>query len=130
MKIFNKNVIKLLPLTFSAFLINTPVMAGNAAAGKTIYDTTGACATCHGTGGAGDGAAAVALPAPKPTNFVAGAYRLDTDGDGKKGSHTDISNVIKNGAAKYSGNAIMPARADFSDTQINDLVAYLLSLKK
>ncbi len=130
MKIGNKNILKLLPLALSAVIINTPVIAGDATAGKTIYDTKGACATCHGAGGAGDGAAAVALPAPKPTNFVAGAYRLDTDGDGKVGSHTDISNVIKNGAAKYSGNAIMPARADFSDAEVNNLVAYLLSLKK
>lgn len=118
---------KLLPL--GLMLATSPVMAGNAAAGKALYDGKGACASCHGATGAGDGAAAAALN-PKPTDFVAGAFRLDTDGDGKTGTDTDIANVIRNGGGKYGGNVAMPGRADFSDAEIADLIAYIRSLKK
>ncbi|HEC07562.1 MAG TPA: c-type cytochrome [Thiolapillus brandeum] len=103
--------------------------AGDAAAGKAVYDGKGACASCHGATGAGDGAAAAALN-PKPASFAAGAFRLDTDGDGKTGTDADIGNVIRNGAAKFGGNAAMPARADFSDDEVASLVAYIHSLKK
>jgi mono/diheme cytochrome c family protein len=126
----NKIKLKLISFTFTAFILNTAVIAGDAAAGKAVYDGAGACATCHGVAGAGDGAAAIALPPPKPTNFVTANFRLDTDADGKLGTSNDISNVIKNGALKYAGNAIMAARADLTDAQIKDLVAYINSLKK
>ncbi len=113
-----------LVVTFSPLLV-----AGNMDAGKAIYDGKGACATCHGATGAGDGVAAVSFN-PKPTNFTTASYRLDTDGDGQPGSDTDISNAIKHGTAKYGGSAGMPARADFSADEINNLVVYLRSLKK
>ena len=125
----NKPLLKLIPITFAAFILTTPASAGDAAAGKVIYDGKGACATCHGATGAGDGIASAALN-PKPASFVTSAFRLDTDGDGKSGSDTDLSNAIKNGAAKYGGNVVMPGRADFSDAEINDLVAYIRSLQK
>lgn len=120
-----------LSLTFGAalFVVTGSATAGDAAAGKAIYDGKGACAGCHGATGAGDGAAAAALN-PKPASFSAGAFHLDTDGDGKPGSDTDLANVIKNGAAKFGGNAAMPARADFSDDEVASLIAYIHSLKK
>ncbi len=120
---------KFLSITAAAFMLTTQVSAGDAAAGKAIYDGAGACASCHGATGEGDGVAAVAFN-PKPSSFAESAFRIDTDGDGTKGSDTDLSNTIKNGAAKYGGNVGMPGRPDFSDTQINDLVAYIRSLKK
>ncbi len=121
----------ILSLSFCTSLLALPNMAaaGDAAAGKAIYDGKGACAGCHGATGAGDGAAAAALN-PKPANFAAGAFRLDTDGDGTPGSDADLTNVIKNGGAKFGGNAAMPARADFSDDEVASLVAYIRSLKK
>ncbi len=122
-------LLKLIPVTFAAFIWVTPASAGDAAAGKVIYDGKGACATCHGATGAGDGVASAALN-PKPASFVTPAFRLDTDGDGNSGSDTDLINAIKNGAGKYGGNVAMPGRADFSDAEINDLVAYIRSLQK
>ncbi len=114
-----------LTLTLSA----TTVLAGDAAAGKALYNGKGACAGCHGPNGAGDGPAAAALN-PKPASFTSGAYRLDTDGDGKVGTDADLANVIKNGAGPYGGNAAMPPHGDFSDADVANLVAYLRSLKK
>lgn len=123
------NLLRLLPLAVAVFAITTPATAGDAAAGKAIYDGKGACATCHGPIGAGDGPAAVALN-PKPASFSTAAFRLDTDGDGKIGTDADLANVLKNGGSKYGGNAAMPGRADFSDSEISDLIAYVHSLKK
>ncbi len=103
--------------------------AGDAAAGKAIYDGKGACASCHGPAGAGDGAAAAALN-PKPANFAAGAFRLDANGNGTPGEDIDLAEVIKKGGAAFGGNPAMPARADFSDDEISSLIAYIHSLKK
>ena len=125
MKVVN-NLTRLLPLILTVFAA-APATAGDAAAGKAVYDGKGACATCHGATGAGDGAAAVALN-PKPVSFSSAAFRLDTDGDGQIGTDTDLANVIKNGGGKYGGNVAMPGRADFSDAEINDLVAYINTL--
>lgn len=102
--------------------------AGDAAAGKAIYDGKGACASCHGLKGAGDGAAAAALN-PKPASFASGSFRFDTDGDGKTGTDTDLANVIRHGGAKYGGNPAMPPRADLSDDEVASLIAYIRSLK-
>ncbi len=127
-----KTVTKLLlPLSAAAALagIVMPAAAGDVAAGKAVYDGKGACASCHGLTGAGDGAAAAALN-PKPASFASASFRFDTDGDGQTGTDADLANVIKNGAAKYGGNPAMPGRADFSDAEVSDLVAYIRSLKK
>ncbi len=125
----NKSNLQTLGAVLALALCSTPVLAGDAAAGKAVYAGKGGCASCHGATGAGDGPAAAALN-PKPANFAGGAFRLDTDGDGKAGSDADLANVIKNGAAKYGGNVAMPARADFSDAEIANLIAYIRSLKK
>jgi len=119
---------KFITITFTAFILTTPASAGDAAAGKVIYNGN-ACAVCHGANGAGDGVAGTALD-PKPTNFTLGVFRLDTDADGGTGTDADLFNTMKNGAAKYGGNAVMIGRADFSDVEINDLVAYIRSMNK
>ena len=129
MKKITVDSLKLFPIALALFTLASPATAGDAAAGKAIYDGKGACATCHGATGAGDGAAAAALD-PKPASFATGSFRLDTDGDGQTGSDTDLANAIKNGGAQYGGNAAMPGRADFSDAEVSDLVAYVRSLKK
>lgn len=97
--------------------------------GKAVYNGAGACASCHGMGGLGDGAAAAALPV-KPVSFVEGVYHYDTDNDGKKGTETDIFNVITNGAQKYGGNMMMVARGDLPEADRKALAKYVLSLKK
>ena len=97
--------------------------------GKAVFNGLGACASCHGAEGKGDGAAAAALN-PKPRSFVEGTYKYDTDGDGKTGTETDIFNIITNGAAKYSGSVMMVGRADLPEADRKALVKYVLSLKK
>ncbi len=99
------------------------------AKGKQIYDGAGACFSCHGATGAGDGPAAAALT-PKPRSFVTGEFGFDTDGDGKKGTEADLLNVITNGAQKYGGSMMMVGRADLPEADRKALVKYVLSLKK
>jgi mono/diheme cytochrome c family protein len=97
--------------------------------GKEIYNGLGACSSCHGALGQGDGVAAASLPA-KPANFVIGNYNYDTDGDGKKGTETDIYNIVTNGAVKYGGNMMMVARGDIPEADRKALAKYVASLKK
>lgn len=129
MKIVRKYFLQIIPLTLSSVFISLPVVAGDSTAGKAIYDGKGACATCHGATGAGDGIAAAAFN-PKPTNFISGNYRLDTNGDGQSGADVDIAAVIKDGAAKFGGNVSMPGRADLTDDEVKNLIAYIHSLKQ
>lgn len=124
----SKNLLTIWPVVVTAALFTPLASAGDAAAGKAVYDGS-ACAACHGATGAGDGAAAAAMN-PKPASFATAAFRLDTDGDGKTGTDADLSNVINNGGAKYGGNVAMPARADITGSDLDNLVAYIRSLKK
>lgn len=72
------------------------------------------CAGCHGTAGAGDGPAAVALD-PKPTDFTSAEYQ-------KSRTDEQIAIAIKD------GKGTMPAfKGQFSDAQVAQLVAYLRS---
>ena len=115
-------------VTAVMLLAIAPTAMADAAAGQAIYDGKGACASCHGVAGKGDGAAAAALN-PKPRDFSTGDFVLDTDGDGKTGTEADLFNVIKDGAAKYGGAATMPGRADIPDAEIKALAVYVLSLQ-
>jgi mono/diheme cytochrome c family protein len=101
--------------------------AGDAAAGKTTFDTL--CATCHGTTGKGDGPAGAALN-PKPRDFSVGDFKYDTDKDGKPGTDADLANIIKNGAGAYGGSPLMAPWGHLSDADLQNVVAYVRSLKK
>lgn len=108
---------------------SAPARADELEQGKTVFNGVGACASCHGATGAGDGAAAAALN-PKPRSFVEGTFKFDTDGDGKPGTETDLFNVITNGAQKYGGSIMMVPRADLPEADRKALAKYVLSLKK
>jgi len=129
MKLTNFSPLKSLLPIITVLCLAPPAMGGDAAAGKTIYAGKGACVGCHGAAGAGDGAAAAAFN-PKPANFASAGFRLDTDGDGQTGSDADLANVIKNGGGKYGGNVGMPGRSDLSADEVNNLVAFIRSLKQ
>jgi len=129
MKLIRTKLLKFVPIAFAVAVYSTSAIAGDAAAGKAVYDGKGACSACHGATGAGDGVAAAGLD-PKPASFATASFRLDSNGDGQMGADADLADVIKNGAAKYAGAATMPGRADLSDAEINDLIAYIRSLQK
>ena len=114
---------------FATLMLSSVASADDLEQGKAIFNGIGACASCHGTTGAGDGAAAAALD-PKPRNFTTGDYKFDTDGDGKKGTETDIFNVITKGATAFGGSPLMVARPDIAEADRKALSKFVLSLKK
>jgi mono/diheme cytochrome c family protein len=122
---------RITPLTALALfgLFGSNAYADELAQGKAVYDGAGACFSCHGALGLGDGVAAAALN-PKPRSFAEGVFTYDTDGDGKKGTEADLFNIITNGAVKYGGSPMMAARADLPEADRKALVKYVLSLKK
>lgn len=118
-----------LSLAVTSLFFAISAKADDLAKGKEVYNTIGACASCHGAEGKGDGVAAAALT-PKPRNFQEAAYLYDTDADGKKGTEADILNIVTNGAQKYGGSPLMAGRADIPEADRKALVKYVLSLKK
>jgi mono/diheme cytochrome c family protein len=113
-----------------ASVVALPQVAGADAdleKGKAVYNGAGACMSCHGALGAGDGAAATALPV-KPRNFAKGEFGYDTDGDGKKGTETDIFNIVTNGAVKFGGSPMMAGRPDLPEADRKALAKYVISL--
>jgi len=89
--------------------------AGNASKGKKVYNQN--CAVCHGKTGKADGPTGKALK-PPPRNFSVGDFKY-----GK--NDAQLLAFIK------KGKGAMPAwGTTLSDTQIQDVIAYIHTLKK
>jgi len=106
-------------------LLPAASQAADAANGKTLFEAN--CASCHGTGGKGDGPTGQALAAQgtPPRDFTKAEFKFDTDKDGKPGTDADLTNVIKSGAGAYGGSPLMAPWAHLGDPAIADLVAYI-----
>ncbi|HWU40441.1 MAG TPA: c-type cytochrome, partial [Candidatus Acidoferrum sp.] len=94
--------------------------AGDAAAGKAVYDKK--CALCHGSDGKGDGPGAATL-APRPRDFTRGLYKIRSTASGQRPTDTDLFRVITEGMIGTS----MPAWKVLSDKDRWNLVAYIKS---
>lgn len=99
---------------------------GDAARGADVFVLY--CVTCHGTAGEGDGPAAAALN-PKPRDFTSGVFYIDGNANAETGEPVDLARVILEGPAAFGGSEGMPPwRGTFSEEQVRDLVAFVLSL--
>ncbi len=110
---------------------STAFAGGDVAAGKAKFLEL--CVSCHGESGKGDGPTGLALKAsgqPAPRDFTVGEFALDTDKDGTKGSDADLKEVITNGAMVYGGSPLMAPIPGLSDADLNNLVAFIRSLKQ
>jgi mono/diheme cytochrome c family protein len=101
--------------------------AADAAAGKTVYDTN--CASCHGPTGKGDGPVGAALN-PRPRDFSLGEFKFDTDHDGKAGTDADLKSVITKGGAAFGGSPLMAPWGHLPEKDIDNVIAYIRTLKK
>ncbi len=118
-----------LAVTFGFALAASSALADDAVSeGREVYIKTN-CNSCHGMDGKGDGPVAAALD-PKPRNYTKGEFKFDANKDGKAGTDADLALVIKNGAAAYGGSAMMMPNPTLTDAQIQELIAYIRSLKQ
>lgn len=88
--------------------------------GKATYTAT--CAACHGATGAGDGAAAAALPV-KPASFADPAFWAARTDD-------QVKKAIKDGGAAIGKSPMMAPNPQLTAAQLDELVAYLKTFKK
>ncbi len=109
--------------------IAATAFAGDAAAGKLVYTGKGTCWTCHGNEGKGDGPAGKALN-PAPRDFSVGDFKFDADKDGKPGTDADLKLVITKGAGAFGGSPLMVAWGHLAPKEIDDVIAYIHSLRK
>lgn len=118
-------------LILAAVSLPNLAFAGDVAEGNAKFQTL--CVSCHGAGGKGDGPTGMALAAagqPAPRDFTVGEFKLDTDKDGKAGTDADLKAVITKGALGFGGSAMMAPVQGLSDADLDNLVAFIRSLKK
>ena len=109
-------------LFISLVAFNSSAYAADAAKGAPIYAQR--CAMCHGDKGAGDGPVAATIPeGMKPRNLANGANKYATD-DAK------LKDLLKKGGAGVGLSPLMPAQTDLKDADLDNLVAFVNSLKK
>ena len=96
--------------------------AGDAAKGKEIFSQR--CATCHGMEGKGDGPAGIALPPEmKPRNLQSEPLKI-------AGDDAKFKELIHKGGAAMGLQPLMPAQADLTDADLDNLMAFVRSLRK
>jgi len=104
-------------LTTALALVLVPVAhAGDAEKGHTLYASR--CSFCHGAAGKGDGPAGMALK-PPPTNFTSTEYW-------KVAKIEAMKDAIANGKP---GTSMVAFKSSMSSEQVDDLIAYLQTLK-
>jgi mono/diheme cytochrome c family protein len=97
-------------------------LAADLAKGQTIFATN--CASCHGEKGAGDGPIAAGLPADqKPRNLQGSDMKFAT-------TDAKFKELMKKGGAAVGLSMLMPAQPGLSDADVDNLLAYVNSLKK
>jgi mono/diheme cytochrome c family protein len=115
---FTNAAVLCLGASLGLILIGPPTLeaAADPAKGKAAYEKY--CMACHGPQGKGDGPAGKMLK-PPAADF--------TSAESKKKSEADLRQVIEKGKP---GTAMGPWKSQLSDSDINDVLAYLMGLRK
>lgn len=110
--------------SLSCGVLLAPAAADDAASpppGKAVYDQH--CAACHGETGDGNGPAAVWL-FPRPRNFSAGLYKIQSTPSGSLPTDDDLYRSITRGL----GGSSMPAFNYLSEQERREVVRYVKHL--
>lgn len=82
------------------------------------------CASCHGNEGAGDGPLAASLPpTAKPRNLKSEPFKYATDA-------AKFKELMQKGGAGVGLNPLMTGAPGASDADIEDIYAFVMSLRK
>jgi len=103
-------------LALALALAAAPAFAADADDGKAVYEIR--CAPCHGSAGAGDGPAAVAIE-PKPRNFRDPSFWRGR-------SRASLRLTVEQGRP---GTMMSPFKGVLSDAEIDDVVRYVESFR-
>lgn len=107
--------------TAAALLLSNNASAADAAKGGALYAQR--CAMCHGDKGAGDGPVAATIPeGMKPRNLKEGGYKYATD-DAK------FKELLQKGGAGVGLSPLMPAQSDLKPEDLDNIIAFVKSLK-
>ncbi|SRR5579875_184798 len=100
-----------------------PVAAGDAAAGRKIFEER--CARCHGANGTGNGPDLAKLhPTSSPVNWTNPVVM-------RQWSDQEIVDIITKGGKAVGSSPVMPRfGGKLSDAQIHDLLAFIRTLAK
>jgi mono/diheme cytochrome c family protein len=97
------------------------VFAADTAKGGELYAQR--CAMCHGDKGAGDGPVAATIPeGMKPRNLTA-EYKYATD-------DTKFKELLQKGGAGVGLSPLMPAQSDLKPDDLDNIIAFVKTLKK
>ena len=113
------NAMVLFMIVFLGLLLSQPravEASGDPAKGKAIYEKH--CMVCHGPQGQGDGPTGRLLK-PPAADF--------TSALSKKKSEADLLQTVENGKV---GTAMVPWKSQLSQAELNDLMGYVMTLRK
>lgn len=121
-----RNLVLVLLAVFALMVPHT-AFAGDVVKGKSVYELN--CSSCHGATGKADGPVGQALN-PSPRDFAAAEFKFDADKNGTPGEDTDLKLIITKGAAPYGGNPSMAPWGHLSDADVDNVIAFVRSLKQ
>lgn len=101
---------------------STSAAAAPSVTGRAVYDAH--CVECHGSGGRGDGPAALTLM-PRPRDFTSGRYKIRSTETGSLPTDADLMRSVKRG---LPGSAMPGWEGILPETDIVSVVQYIKSL--
>lgn len=104
-----------------ALLIPSISQAADLEKGKAAFATR--CSSCHGLTGAGDGPVGKALPPGTLPNLASGPFKFATDA-------AKVKELMQKGGAAVGLNPLMPPQSGALDEELDNITAYVISLRK